>query len=402
VHRRATPDRLPAPLQPSRPPAREAAKPLPKIDRLFFNGQGGFTGDGREYIVTMEPGESTPAPWTNVIASPYIGTVVSETGGAYTWVENAHEFRLTTFNNDPVSDSSGEALYLRDEETGAFWSPTPLPAPGKTGYVCRHGFGYSVFEHQEWGISSQLTTYVAMNAPVKFVTIKLSNRSGRARRLSLAAYWELVLGEWRHTNLMHIVTEKDPDTGALFARNSYSRRSPGRIVFAQVSEPRRNLTGSRTEFLGRNGSLADPAALYRSQLSGKTGAGLDPCAALQTQFDLPDGQDREVVFIVGAAENADEARRLVLRYGGGVGALEPRPGHRIPGDPQPLPERVGQWLAHLSGALVPLLGAQWLLPVGRRLWLPRPTAGQRGPAVCHSLAYSRAPGALRRATVPRG
>jgi cyclic beta-1,2-glucan synthetase len=322
VQRRATPDRLPAPLQPSRPPARATAKPLPKIDRLFFNGQGGFTSDGREYIVTMEPGESTPAPWTNVIASPYIGTVVSETGGAYTWVENAHEFRLTTFNNDPVSDSSGEALYLRDEETGAFWSPTPLPAPGKTGYVCRHGFGYSVFEHQEWGISSQLTTYVAMNAPVKFVTIKLSNRSGRARRLSLAAYWELVLGEWRHTNLMHIVTEKDPDTGALFARNSYSRRTPGRIVFAQVSEPRRNLTGSRTEFLGRNGSPADPAALYRSHLSGKTGAGLDPCAALQTQFDLPDGQDREVVFIVGAAENADEARRLVLRYGGPLGARQ--------------------------------------------------------------------------------
>ncbi len=270
----------------------------------------------------MEPGVDTPAPWTNVIASPHIGTVVSEKGSAYTWVENAHEFRLTNFNNDPVSDSSGEALYLRDDETGAFWSPTPLPAPGQSGYVCRHGFGYSVFEHLEAGISSQLTTYVCMTAPVKFMTLKLSNRSGRTRRLSLAGYFELVLGEWRHTNHMHIVTEKDPDTGALFARNAYSRRTPGRIMFAQVSEAKRSLTGSRTEFLGRNGSTTDPAAMHRTHLSGKTGAALDPCAALQTQFDLPDGQDREVVFIIGAAGSADEARRLVMSYGGPLGARQ--------------------------------------------------------------------------------
>ena len=175
--------------------------------------------------------------------------MVSEKGGAYTWVENAHEFRLTTFHNDPVSDSSGEAFYLRDDETGAFWSPTPLPCPGRSGYVCRHGFGYSVFEHSESGIVSELSTYVAMDAPVKFVTVKLRNQSGRSRRLSLTGYWELVLGEWRHANLMHIVTEKDPDTGALFARNPYSRHSPGRIVFAQVSEPRRTVTGNRAEFI---------------------------------------------------------------------------------------------------------------------------------------------------------
>ena len=133
-------------------------------ERIFCNGLGGFTPDGREYVVTLEPGQSTPAPWANVIASPHIGTVVSESGSAYTWVENAHEFRLTTWHNDPLSDSSGEALYIRDEETGAFWSPTPLPACGQSGYVCRHGFGYSVFEHYEAGISSELFTYVAMDA----------------------------------------------------------------------------------------------------------------------------------------------------------------------------------------------------------------------------------------------
>ncbi len=178
VQRRAATDRLPAPLEPSRTPSPETAGPLPPRERSFNNGLGGFTADGREYVITLEPGQSTPAPWANVIASPHIGTLVSEKGGAYTWVENAHEFRLTTFHNDPVGDASGEAFYLRDDETGVFWSPTPLPCPGRSGYVCRHGFGYSVFEHFESGIVSELSTYVAMDAPVKFVTVKLRNESG--------------------------------------------------------------------------------------------------------------------------------------------------------------------------------------------------------------------------------
>jgi len=291
-------------------------------ERIFCNGLGGFTPDGREYVVTLEPGQSTPAPWVNVIASPHIGTVVSDSGSAYTWVENAHEFRLTTWHNDPLSDSSGEALYIRDEETGAFWSPTPLPACGRSGYVCRHGFGYSVFEHYEAGISSELSTYVAMDAPVKFAVVKLRNHSSRSRRLSLTGYWELVLGEWRHANLMHIVTETDPHSGALFARNAYGRECANRIVFVQVSERERTVTGNRKEFIGRNGSLASPAAMRRRRLSGRAGAALDPCAAMQTRIELTEGQEREVVFVFGAARNSDEAQHFMQRFGGVAGARQ--------------------------------------------------------------------------------
>ncbi|MBN1631580.1 MAG: cyclic beta 1-2 glucan synthetase, partial [Thermoleophilia bacterium] len=322
VQRRAPAERLPITLEPSRQAAAEAIEPLLPRDTVFHNGLGGFTRDGREYVISLEPGQTTPAPWANVIASPFIGTVVSESGSAYTWVENAHEFRLTGFNNDPVGDSSGEALYIRDEETGAFWSPTPLPARGRSGYECRHGFGYSVFEHYESDVFSEMTTYVAMDAPVKFVVVKLRNRSGRARRLSLTGYWELVLGEWRHANLMHVVTEKDTASGALFARNPYSRHRPGRVFFAQASDGRRTFTGNRTEFIGRNGSLADPAAMHRVRLSGRTGAGLDPCAAVQTQLELADGQEREVVFVVGAADNRAEAQQFVQRLAGPAAARQ--------------------------------------------------------------------------------
>lgn len=331
LERRVAAGRVSDRLGPLQPVTEETIYPLAVRERIFCNGLGGFTPDGREYVITLEPGQSTPAPWVNVIASPHIGTVVSESGSAYTWVENAHEFRLTTWHNDPLSDSSGEALYIRDEDTGVFWSPTPLPAltpdRRRSGYVCRHGFGYSVFEHYEAGIASELFTYVAMDAPVKFVVIKVRNHSKRPRRLSLTGYWELVLGEWRHANMMHIVTEKDPGSGALFARNAYGRECGDRVVFAHinyegVSERERTVSGNRTEFIGRNGTLARPAAMHRKRLSGKTGAGFDPCAALQTQFELAEGQEREIVLLFGAARDTEEAQRFIQRFAGPVGARQ--------------------------------------------------------------------------------
>jgi cellobiose phosphorylase len=322
VERRVSAERVSDRMVPVAQPVAATVHPLPPRDRIFSNGLGGFTPDGREYVVTLEAGQNTPAPWVNVIASPHIGTVVSESGSAYTWVENAHEFRLTTWHNDPLSDSSGEALYIRDEETGTFWSPTPLPARGRSGYVCRHGFGYSVFEHYEAGIVSELSTYVAMDASVKFVVIKLRNDSRQPRKLSLTGYWELVLGEWRHANLMHIATETDPHSGALFARNAYGRECANRVVFAHVSARDRTVSGNRTEFIGRNGSLANPAAMRRKRLSGRVGAGLDPCAALQARIELAEGQEREIVFVFGAARNSDEARDYVQRFGGRAGARQ--------------------------------------------------------------------------------
>ncbi|MCH8531880.1 MAG: glycosyl transferase [Saccharospirillum sp.] len=322
VDRRVSPERRSDLLVPSHQAALEQIEPLGQHDLVFNNGLGGFTPDGHEYVISLEPGQNTPAPWANVIASPHIGTVVSEGGSAYTWVENAHEFRLTPWYNDPISDSSGEALYIRDEETGEFWSPTPLPARGRSGYLCRHGFGYTVFEHLEAGIASELHTYVAMDAPVKFLVVKLRNQSERSRRLSLTGYWELVLGEWRHTNMMHIVTEIDLHTGALLARNNYGHECANRVFFAHSSERESTVSGNRTEFIGRNGSLGSPSAMRRKCLSGRTGAGLDPCAAIQNQIELAPGQEREIVFILGAAANADEARHLTQQYGGQAGALQ--------------------------------------------------------------------------------
>ena len=281
---------------------------------IFHNGLGGFTPDGQEYVITLQSGQTTPAPWINVLANETFGTIVSESGSAYTWFENAHEFRLTPWSNDPVQDSSGEALYIRDEETGYYWSPTPLPARGKTPYTIRHGFGYTVFEHSEAGIVSELWVYVARDAAVKFINLKLRNESGRARHLSVTGYWEWVLGDLRPKNLLHIKTQIDTKTGALLARNDYNTEFPERIVFLDLNDSSRTFSADRKEFMGRNGTLKDPAALKRSRLSGKIGAGLDPCGALQVDFDLAPAQTHEINFRLGVGKHLDEVHDLIQRF----------------------------------------------------------------------------------------
>jgi cyclic beta-1,2-glucan synthetase len=306
-------------------PVRRRAEPMapaemPYRDLAYYNGLGGFTRDGKEYIALLGPRQNTPAPWVNVIANAEFGTVVSESGSVYTWSENCHEFRLTPWHNDPVTGASGEALYVRDEESGRFWSPSPLPARGVNPYVARHGFGYSIFEYAEDGIATELCLFVATDAPVKFVRLRISNRSGGRRQLSVTACFDWVLGEIRDKSLMHVVTEIDPGSGALFARNPYSPEFADRIAFVDCSEPVRNVTGDRTEFYGRNGTPADPAAMRRIRLSGRVGAGLDPCAAMQVPVNLEDGQERDIVFILGAARSEEQARQLVHRFRGAASA----------------------------------------------------------------------------------
>ena len=257
---------------------------------------------------------NTPVPWVNVIANPNFGTVVSESGSVYTWAENAHEFRLTPWNNDPVTDANGEAFYVRDDESGRYWSPMPLPCCGETPYIARHGFGYSVFEHVEDGIKTEVWVYVALDAPVKFTVIKVRNVSNRTRQLSLTGYVEWVLGDVRPKSAMHVVTEIDPNGGALFAHNAFNPEFADYVAFFDVDDAKRTLTCDRGEFIGRNGNLRRPAAMSRTRLSGRTGAAMDPCAALQVPMELEAGQSRDVIFRVGACEGHDKASKLVTQF----------------------------------------------------------------------------------------
>jgi cyclic beta-1,2-glucan synthetase len=367
--------------------------PLPRNDLTSYNGLGGFTPDGREYVITTAPGHLTPAPWVNVLANPQFGTVISESGLAYSWGENAHEFRLTPWGNDPVGDNRGEAFYLRDEERGHFWSPTPLPCRGTSPYVTRHGFGYSVFEHTERGICSEMWVYVALDAAIKFVVIKIRNDSGRSRRLSATGYMEWVLGDLQPKSAMHVITELDSMTGAILARNPYNTEFRNRTAFFDVDDLARSVSGDRTEFLGRNGSLQAPAAMTRTRLSGKVGASLDPCGAIQVSFDLAPGQEREIIFRLGMGKDPGDARKLVNRFKGTAAARAAL-------------DDVWQHWAHTLGAVhletpdqsLNLLANGWLLyqTLACRLWA-RSATYQSGGAFgfrdqlqdCMALVYTR-------------
>ena len=317
VHRRRV-AAVHAPFVPSQRylpgPAPTPAATAPLL--LLGNAHGGFSADGSEYVIHANANSPTPAPWVNVIANPYLGSVVSESGSAYTWAENAHEYRLTPWHNDPVSDPSGEVIYLRDEDTGHYWSPTPQPCPGKGPYRTRHGFGYSVFEHSEDGIDSELWVYVALDAPIKFSRLVLRNRSGRNRRLSVTGYVEWVLGDLRGKSAMHLVTQADAVSGALLARNAYSVEFSERVAFFDTDSLDHGITGDRTEFIGRNGTLKHPAAMAHAGLSGRIGGGLDPCAALQVAVTLAVDEQHEVILRLGAAQSSNAATQLVQRYRG--------------------------------------------------------------------------------------
>jgi cyclic beta-1,2-glucan synthetase len=292
------------------------------VDGLqFFNGTGGFSGDGKEYVMVTEGAKkSTPLPWINVMANPHFGTIVSERGSSYTWFENAHEFRLTPWKNDPVQDGCGEAFYLRDEETGQFWSPMGQPAQSKSPYITKHGFGYSTFEHREDGILSDVCMYVDLEAPVKFIVIKIVNQSGRTRKLTATGYVEWILTELRAKSVMHIVTELDSVSGALMARNPFNMEFQNRVAFFDVDSPDYTYTTDRSEFIGRNGTLQHPEAMNCSRLSGKSGAGLDPCAALQVPFELENEKERKIIFKLGAANNQGEAVATIQRFRGSAAA----------------------------------------------------------------------------------
>jgi cyclic beta-1,2-glucan glucanotransferase len=306
----------PAPFAPRLPSRAYPDEPAINVSDLqFFNGLGGFAREGREYVTVLNEGQWTPAPWTNVIANEQdFGFQVTESGAGYTWSVNSRENRLTPWSNDAVSDPPGEAIYLRDEETGTVWTPTPLPIREAQPYVIRHGQGYTIFEHTSHGIAQELMVFAPLDASVKIWTLRLRNGADRPRRVSVTTYNELALGAIREKSAPFIVTERDNDSGAIFARNAYNNEFANRVVFLAMNPAPASASCDRKSFLGRNGATARPAALGRARLDGRFGAGLDPCAALQSVVEIAPGESREIIILLGESDSAEKARELISRY----------------------------------------------------------------------------------------
>ena len=287
-------------------------------DMAFFNGLGGFVAGGHEYAIYLNDHKLTPVPWSNILANPSFGTQVSESGAGYTWAENSRENKLTPWNNDPVLDLPGEVCYLRDESSGEFWSLTCFPIHEEDPYTVYHGWGYSRFEHTSHGISQVGLVFVPLNDSVKVWQVSLKNLGQEARQISLTYYVEWVLGVQREVNAPYIITEIDEDSGALLARNTYQEVFPDRKAFLWVQtvgeKPNRTWTGDRMEFLGRHGSLKNPAALSRVALSSSSGMMYNSCGAIQVTLTLDPGEEKQVVVLLGQARSGEEVTSLTSNY----------------------------------------------------------------------------------------
>ncbi len=413
VIRLERPERIVRPAAPARSsqPRSEPVAPRPELE--FFNGLGGFVDGGREYVTILGPGQATPAPWLNVIANASFGFQVSESGSGYTWSGNSRENQLTPWSNDPVSDPVSEAIYVRDDDSGELWGPTAQPIRcEESTYVARHGPGYSRFEHLHDGISLNLVQFVPLDDPLKISVLTIENRSGRSRRLSVTAYAEWALGTSRGASAPGIVTALDPETQALLVRNPWNTEFGGRVAFLDLGGRQTAWTADRTEFLGRNGAPERPAGLDRgSRLQGAAGAGLDPCAALQTSFELAGGAQTQVLVLLGEAEGAAAAADLIRRGANrrprgdaarGGELLGRHPGDDPGPDARPLDGHHAQPLAHLPDACMPAVGEDRVLPGRRRLRVPRSAPGRRCPGDRETRCGARAPAEGGGPSVRRG
>ena len=296
----------------------EATRPAALAEPALhnFNGLGGFSPDGNEYVIRLENDQMTPAPWVNIIANPTFGFIVSESGSGHAWYGNSRENKLTPWSNDAVSDTPGEVLYIGDRDTGQLWTATSLPIRESESYMIRHGFGYSIFEHDSHGIEQTLSQHVPVDAAVKVSLLHLKNTSGQTRHLTLTYYIRPVLGVTDQVTAMHIRSSVS-ETGALLLENPYSDEFAGQIGYIDASSAERTFTCDRQEFFG-SGDISQPECLLREALSGTTGAGLDPCAAIQVAVTLEADESRDIVFLLGLAaqrQTVAETTRLYREIG---------------------------------------------------------------------------------------
>jgi len=315
INRKSIEEKYPGPLLLTAKPFKDPVPPSKALELDFSNGLGGFSKDGREYIIQLESQKWTPAPWLNVIGNNSdFGFQVSESGAGFTWSINSQTNRLTPWSNDPVSDSPGEIIYLRDDDTGEVWSPTPLPIRDDAPYTIRHGQGYTIFEHTSHGLLHSLTLFAPRVDSIKISLLKIQNLSERRRRISVTSYTEWVLGSQKEKTSPFLVCDVDPESRAIFTTNPHDNEFATRVAFADITSQNRSFTCSRKEFIGRNGNYANPAALKRRGLSLKSATGQDPCAALQTSIQLEPTEVYEIAALLGQSENTEAARELILRY----------------------------------------------------------------------------------------
>ncbi|TVP97973.1 MAG: cellobiose phosphorylase, partial [Roseinatronobacter sp.] len=338
-----------------------AMPPMP--DLTLQNGFGGFCQKSGDYVITLEKTGPPPAPWANVLANSDFGTIVTEAGLGWTWALNSGENRLTPWRNDPVSDPQVEALYLRDEESGHVWTPTPLPAGGNSAFRVRHSIGTTTWNSVAEGLEQELRVCVATKDPVKLIRLSLHNCSAHHRRITATYFADWLLGAVAGRTDPFLMAAYDSSARALVARNARNPAFTDRVAFLSASHPPHSVTCSRPDFLGASRNMAGPEALQRWNLGEVNNCAGDVCAAYQIHLDIPPGESVEAHFVLGQGENADDTALLAERW-------------RDAGRVRTEFDRVhAAWTSHLNAVQVSTPDIAFDIMVNR--WLPYQTMSSR-------------------------
>lgn len=286
---------------------------LEEIDLDFFNGYGGFDKKDCSYVIKLSNYTSTPAPWINVISNDNFGFFISETGASHTWYKNSRENKITPWSNDWVKDPLGEAIYIRDNTLGTYFSITPKPVRDEGEYIIRHGFGYSSFSHNTKDINSSMTVFAPRDENLKIQKVVLENKSNEDKEISVFYYAQLVLGVLNYDTSKYITTYNKGNY--IYGQNPYSEFFGNLKAYSTIlGGESLSFTCDRKEFIGASRSLESPKGLEYKNLKGEFGSALDPCLVTECKINIKKGEKREIVILLGEEEKEDNIQNIIEKY----------------------------------------------------------------------------------------
>ena len=270
-----------------------------------FMKYGYFDDAQREYVITRP---DTPLPWINYLGCEEYFGLISNTAGGYSFYKDARLRRLTRYryNNAPL-DMGGRYLYLRDNGTGKYWSPSWMPTRGKLDeYECRHGQGYTIITSKLNGIRSSTKYFVPLGESLEIWQVTLTNEGEADVDLSLFSAVEFCLWDANDdtTNFQrnYSIGQVEIVDEVIYHKTEYRERRDHFAYFA-CSERLAGFDTIREEFLGTYRGWNEPAVVEEGESCNSVAHGWQPIGSHHVKFSLKPGEQKEIIFILGYQEN---------------------------------------------------------------------------------------------------
>lgn len=277
----------------------------------YYNEYGGFSENGREYIIMLKDEISLPTVWSHVMSSENFGTVITESQGGYTWSKNSRLNKVTAWNNLPYLDIPSEILYIKDKETGKVWSSSSFISKEEGDFKITYGFGYSKYFSCNQDIICEENIFVPKSDKAKIRIVKLKNTRPDKRKLKLVFYSKLVLDE-EESKSNGYLNIKQIDENVIKVEN-LSNEDFKELFFVGSSQNIISYTGNRDFFIG-NGSIKNPEGINKVVLDGENSLGRNSILAIEMEIELDEFATKEFSIFIGSEDSKEEVKKKVEEY----------------------------------------------------------------------------------------